>query len=316
MFDVIIPTYKCNPAFLKEAIDSVLTQTYQNFEIYISDGTPVEHELNSKKILSEYTDSRINIVQQVGTGISDARNQALAQGRNPYVCTLDADDVWDTRKLAYYKSIIEKSEGVKMIWGAAVSKIGGEQGVEHRAGYFEDWERTRPEHRWLRLYWCPIMTSTILYERESVERFGGWNNYMTMGEDMQLNWTFMWHYPKLCIQAPAYVGLYRHHEGSTMQGAESGHTVKNPAVIPNNRRFSSDAMFQSLKNSVRYNPTPYWTKYWIWLEQALNGMRASSNSEMINNKRTSPLHILQRVDRQPNGTKFKEFPDFLKDLNF
>ena len=314
MFDVIIPTFKCNPEFLKVAIDSVLNQTYSEFQIYISDGTPVGHELHSTNILKEYTDSRIHIIQQVGKGISDARNQALKQGNNPFICTLDGDDVWDIKKLEYYKHLIDTSTTpIKMIWGAAVSRVNG---IDYRAGYFEEWTRTRPEHRWLRLYWCPLMTSTIMYERKSAEKFGGWNNYMTMGEDMQLNWTFMWHFPEQCIQAPAYVGRYRRHEGSTMAGADSGHTMKNPAVIPNNRRFSSDNMFDSMQKSQHYNSTPYWTHYWKWLKNVLNNMRQSSNTEMITNERTYPLHVLQRVDRQPNGTKFKEYPDLLKDLLF
>ena len=40
MFDVIIPVYKTEPAHLREAIDSVLNQSYSDFKIYISDGTP------------------------------------------------------------------------------------------------------------------------------------------------------------------------------------------------------------------------------------------------------------------------------------
>ena len=74
MFDVIIPTFKSNPVYLKEAVLSVLNQSYSEFKIYISDGTPIEHPHHSKKTLNDIDDSRIHIIQQVGLGISDARN--------------------------------------------------------------------------------------------------------------------------------------------------------------------------------------------------------------------------------------------------
>ena len=63
-FDVVIPVFKTEPEHLREAVDSVLNQTYQDFEIYISDGTPEDHEWHSKKTLADYDDERIHILQQ------------------------------------------------------------------------------------------------------------------------------------------------------------------------------------------------------------------------------------------------------------
>jgi|TARA_R110002110_G_scaffold287365_1_gene501693 glycosyltransferase involved in cell wall biosynthesis len=310
MFDVIIPTFKSNPIYLRLAIQSVLNQTCQDFQIYISEGAPPDHPRHSQKILEDINDNRIHILQQVGIGISDARNQAFKAGSNPYVCTLDSDDAWDIRKLEYLKLKIENSdEPPKMLWGAAQYEMEKDEPT-YRAGYFEEWETTKPEHRWLRLYWMPLMTSTIVYERNSLEKFGGWNSFMTMGEDMEVNWKFMWHHPEQCIQCPVYLGSYRHNSESTMQGGESGHTRFNTSVIPNNRRFSAQRMFQALKDNTSHNPTPHWRWYWEWYEKVLHGCRASSNDEYAS-ERTHPLHILQRVDGIDNGSKFIERPDVL-----
>tara|TARA_R110000751_G_scaffold307312_1_gene428144 strand:- start:152 stop:1108 length:957 start_codon:yes stop_codon:yes gene_type:complete len=309
MFDVVIPALKCNPVYLRLAIDSVLSQTCPDFEIYISEGSPLDHPHHSKNTLEDIDDPRLHILQQVGVGISDARNQALNAGTNPYVCTLDADDLWEERKLEYYKLRIQNtSEPIKMMWGAAQSNYGGEH---YRAGYFEEWEKTKPQHRWLRLYWSPLMTSTILYERKALEYFGGWNPFMTMGEDMEVNWKFMWSYPTQCIQCPFYLGTYRNHPESTMQDGDSGHKIYNTSVIPNTRRFNAQKMLESMKQASPHNPTPHWKYYWKWYEKVLHECRASSNGEMISGKRTHPLHILQRTDGYRNGSKFVERPDFL-----
>ena len=311
MFDVIIPAYNCEVSYLRAAIESVLNQTYQEFEIYISEGTSPEDNRHSERVLAHYNDPRIHIIQQIGVGISDARNQALRQGTNPYVCTLDSDDTWEPQKLEYYKQQIDAFPTLKMMWGAAKMETGG---VDYRAGYFEEWEQTRPEHKWLRLYWSPLMTSTILYHRDSLVKFGGWNEFMTMGEDTMLNLKFLFHYPQECVQCPAYVGTYRKHSTQTTAGSESGHSHKNPSVIPNSRRFTFERMFAALQDSTPFNPTPYWNNYWKWLEQVIQNYRQSSNIEGEKNKRTSPLSILQRVDGFPNGTLFKETPQELGDL--
>ena len=308
IFDVIIPVFKTNPLFLREAISSVLDQTFQEFEIYISDGTPIDHPYHSKNTLEDINDSRIHILQQVGKGISDARNQSLRAGNNPYVCTLDSDDVWDIRKLEYTKLIIEsENKPVKMMWGAAAHGLGLDN-IEYRAGYFEEWEKTKPEHRWLRLYWSPLMTSTIVYERKSLVDFGGWNPYMTLGEDMEVNWKFMWYYPVQCIQASVYLGKYRSHDNSTVGGGESGHTNFNSSIIPNSRRFSADKMLESMKQNSKNNLTPHWKHYWAWYENVLHKCRQSCNQEYIDGERTHPLHILQRLDGVDNGSKFVERP--------
>ncbi len=314
MFDVIIPTFKSNPLYLRKAILSVLNQTCQDFEIYISDGSPIDHPHHSKNTLSDINDSRIHFLQQVGTGISDARNQALKAGSNPYVCTLDSDDYWDVRKLEYSKWRIENEDKpIKMMWGAAEHTFIGSPEILFRAGYFEEWEKTKLEHRWLRLYWMPLMTSTILYERKSLEHFGGWNPFMTLGEDMEVNWKFMWHYPEQCIQAPVYLAHYRSHEDSTVSGGDSGHQKFNSSVITNSRRFNADKMLDSMKRATIHNPTPHWKQYWEWYERVLHECRQSSNQEYMDGERTHPLHILQRLDGFDNGSKFVERPDALSE---
>ena len=99
MFDVIIPTYQTPSQYLKEAIDSVLSQTYQEFQIYICDGNKEDAPLAARQILSDYEDERIHILPQEGFGVSQARNQAVTAGNNPYIALLDADDLWEPEKL-------------------------------------------------------------------------------------------------------------------------------------------------------------------------------------------------------------------------
>ncbi len=76
--------------YLKEAIDSVLAQTYTEFEfIIINDGSTD----NTAKILQSIVDSRVKIISQENTGAARARNNAIAIAKGNYIAIIDSDDV-------------------------------------------------------------------------------------------------------------------------------------------------------------------------------------------------------------------------------
>ena len=90
LISVIIPLYNKAP-HIKRAIDSVLQQTFQDFElIIINDGSTD----GSEHIVSEYNDSRIHLINQKNQGVSAARNNGVNHSKSDFVSFLDADDEW------------------------------------------------------------------------------------------------------------------------------------------------------------------------------------------------------------------------------
>lgn len=88
MISVVIPVYNAE-RYLKETIQSVLDQTYQNFEIVaVNDGS----KDYSLEILKQIDDPRLRIIDKENTGVSDTRNVAIDAAAGEYVCFLDADD--------------------------------------------------------------------------------------------------------------------------------------------------------------------------------------------------------------------------------
>lgn len=89
-FSVIIPLYNKGNC-ISRAIESILKQTYQNFEILIvDDGSTDDGAIKVKA----FQDSRIHLIQQQNFGVSVARNTGVQYSHNPYLCFLDADDLW------------------------------------------------------------------------------------------------------------------------------------------------------------------------------------------------------------------------------
>lgn len=106
LISVVIPVYKVE-AYLPACIDSVLAQTWQNFEIIlVDDGSPDR----SGQICDEYAarDSRIRVIHKDNGGVALARNVGIAHVRGKYFAFLDSDDVWSPLFLErLYQAILE-----------------------------------------------------------------------------------------------------------------------------------------------------------------------------------------------------------------
>ena len=104
-FSVVIPTYN-RADFLPKAIESVLAQTFADWELIIVDDGSTD---NTKDVVSQYSDSRITYIYQENAERSAARNNGIAHSVGEYVLFLDSDDYYLSNFLADLNSEIEKN---------------------------------------------------------------------------------------------------------------------------------------------------------------------------------------------------------------
>jgi glycosyltransferase involved in cell wall biosynthesis len=103
---VIIPSHN-RAVFLQGAIDSVLQQTYQDFEIIVVDDASL---VDVRGIINSYHDSRIRLMRHaVNMGEAGARNTGISNSQGEYIAFLDDDDEWRPEKLALQVALIENS---------------------------------------------------------------------------------------------------------------------------------------------------------------------------------------------------------------
>ncbi|MFC1666594.1 glycosyltransferase family 2 protein [Candidatus Omnitrophota bacterium] len=95
MISVVIPTFNRAP-FLKKAIESVLSQSYQDFELIIVDDGSQD---KTHELIARYA-SRIVYIKQRNKGPSAARNLGLQKSKGEFIAFLDSDDWWKKEKLA------------------------------------------------------------------------------------------------------------------------------------------------------------------------------------------------------------------------
>lgn len=108
---VIIPTYN-SAEFLTQAVQSILDQTYRNFEVIVVDDGSTD---GTENFLRPF-DGRIQYLYQENRGPSAARNAGITAAKGEYICFLDADDLWLPRKLQLQVSFMEGHRDVGLIF--------------------------------------------------------------------------------------------------------------------------------------------------------------------------------------------------------
>ena len=176
---VLMSVYNGLP-YLPEAIDSILKQTFQDFEFLIIDDASTD---GSSKVLAEYAerDSRIRILtneRNMGLGYSLARGVEAAT--TPWIARMDADDIAVPNRLELQMDYVREHPDVD-IFGGYVTFI-------DKNGQFL-FEKTVPTSHYeiFRLIWTnPFNHITVFLRREAILKIGSYSNKTLRSEDYEL----------------------------------------------------------------------------------------------------------------------------------
>ena len=114
---VVMPVFN-TAAYVGQAIESILQQTYQNFEFIIIDDA--SHD-NSVKIINTYRDERIRFISNsFNQGISKTRNQGMAKANGKYIAVFDSDDISLPYRLEKQVAFLENNPEFGLIGGQVI----------------------------------------------------------------------------------------------------------------------------------------------------------------------------------------------------
>jgi len=201
---IIIPTYNA-ASFIEQAIDSVLAQTYKDFEIVIIDDGSTD---NTKEVLQKYAD-KIRYIMQPNKGVAIARNTGIHNSESEYIAFLDSDDEWLPEKLELQMSIVEKNNDIGLVHTNDIQVSEGGQvlsidtpNIKYLFGKIS---------KYLLLRKASIKTSTVLLRRKCLEKVGLFDPYLSrLGvEDRDLWIRFTKYYNAFYIDKPLVKYLVR-----------------------------------------------------------------------------------------------------------
>lgn len=188
LVSVILPTYN-RAGLIGRALDSVLAQSYANWECVIMDDGSGD---NTADVLGAYDDPRIVRLKQENRGVSSARNAAMRAAGGEVFALLDSDDEWLPDKLAVQLAYM-REHGYEISQTEEVWVRNGKR-VNQPARY------ARPEGWFFEqsLEMCLISPSCAMFTRSVWERIGPFDTAMPSCEDYDL-WL------RACLEYP--VGL-------------------------------------------------------------------------------------------------------------
>lgn len=164
LVSIIMPVYN-SEKFLRESIESILGQTFTDFEfIIVNDGSTD----SSLEIIKEYAnrDIRIKIIDQKNTGIIGALNNALKSSKGTYIARMDSDDISNPDRIKKQIEYIEKENAYLCGTWAHIIDTNGVINTEKEFNYPP---KTWKENKLSMIKWNPFIHPSVLFKRELYE---------------------------------------------------------------------------------------------------------------------------------------------------
>ena len=207
LVSVLMPVYKTAP-YLREALDSMLCQTFKDFELIVLDDCSPD---NAEEILDAYDDSRIvRYKGEKNVGLSNVLNVGIEMARGKYIARMDSDDISLPQRLQVQVDYLEKHPDVDLV-SVGMRLFGAKEGT---------WIRElNPEKVKIEaLFHSPVLHASSVWRKDTFEKQGlRFRQEMVPAEDYDLWVRAMLKGLKL-VNLPEVLYKYRIHDAqATLQ---------------------------------------------------------------------------------------------------
>ena len=197
-FEVIVPAYNAS-RFLAAALDSVISQTLEDWRILLVDDGSTDATPEIAASYAERLGSKMKYIRQANAGLPAARNTAIRHAEGEFLALLDADDVWLPCRLAETLKVLRRSPQVGLTYGFIDSIDPDGKILKTFTNAHPHGEGKVAPYLYMRLMDLPC--PSITFRRACVEAVGGFDETMRATEDRDLWFRIAQHYD---------VGLVRH----------------------------------------------------------------------------------------------------------
>lgn len=266
--------------WLDEAINSILNQTFTDFEFIIIDDGSTDETL---KIINSYAenDDRIVVVSKPNTGLADSLNVGLEMARGEWIARLDADDVAFPSRLEMQIEFLNKNKQIGLL-GSGCTLIDA-KGVIIKDFKYPSMHRTIVKK--IEAMGAPFPHSSVIFKRKIVQDIGGYRSRLNGAEDGDLWLRIAENYTIACLPL-LLIKLRRHSESIT-----GNPNIKIYALGIATRvcHFLRRSGFQD-PCDMNYDS---WIYFLDWLEKKISGENFVLKSELSNQLRNQFYLILQ-----------------------
>ena len=248
---VIIPVYNGMP-FLKEAVQSILNQTYEDFHLLIIDDGSTDESLEYLKTL---TDPRIEVRYQSNIGLCASLNQAVASSESELISRLDQDDIALPFRLQEQIDFLNSHPDYACVL-SRISRIS--QSGKEFGSYETDFSEEISDYMQI-LYGC-IVHSTICFRREGFLALGGYRSSLYPVDDYDLLLRFEEVY-KVAVINKALIKYRIHSQAGTFKVFYDMELKTRYVEEMSGRRRSGSSEISLMEFSHTLNQEPLWEKW-------------------------------------------------------
>ena len=198
---VIIPTYN-RGQYITQALESVLNQTFHDYEIIVIDDGSTD---NTQEILKKF-EGKIISLRQDNQGISNTRNRGINESHGAYITFLDSDDFWAPDKLEEQVKILDAYPKVGIVYARMpiINERGEKIGMKPAGVSGKNFKE-------LLEVWGDIPTSTVMTRRDCFEKAGLFESPLEPMEDIDM-WIRIARFYDLYEIENKVLAYYRRHE--------------------------------------------------------------------------------------------------------
>ena len=193
MFSVIIPLYN-KAAYIERAIQSVLSQTFQEFELIVVDDGSTDDSYAQLSVISYQLSvdvpeiyKKIRVIQQQNQGVSTARNNGVKLAKYDYIAFLDADDSWEPTYLEEMNCLIATYPNAG-IYGSGYFIVKNGKKRTAPIGVEKNFDRGLINYCqvYSKTLCMPLWTGATIIRKSIFDLENGFNSQLKLGEDFDL----------------------------------------------------------------------------------------------------------------------------------
>lgn len=191
--------------YLRQAVGSILSQTYSDFEFIILDDGSQDR---TTQILAEFSDPRIVLIKnETGIGLTQSLNLGLEKAKGEYIARMDADDISLPHRLATQVSFLDVRSEVGVV-GTAAYLVDSDNISRHLVQYPESHDLIH----WIMCFFeNPIIHPSVMFRAQLTKKMGGYNDAYVTSQDYNL-WSRLLINTKLANIQDVCLHLRKHDE--------------------------------------------------------------------------------------------------------
>ncbi len=225
LISIIMPAFNA-ATYVRESIDSILIQTYGNFELIVADDASTD---KTRAIVDSYTDTRILTDHNtVNLGYLKTCNKLFDRCRGDFITFQDADDISHPHRLERQLDVFLEDETLGLVgtWAKNIGPVGKFLSYDSRPVLHED---IRSEG----LSRNPVCGATAMLKRQVLQEIGGYRPFFDRLAYEDYDWVLLISEKFRCYNIPEHLYYYRQHQASYSKRIEP-------------RRFVSDSLVRYL----------------------------------------------------------------------